>query len=771
MKSVRTRIVVWFVAGAGVALAVTVIVAVFMATRASTETAYREASELVHRYANQFDADRQEELTVARTLARTLQAYRGNDRSEAVDMLRETLKQYPGILGFSLGYEPNAFDGRDAAFAGSGGYHDQTGRFVPYVFHEGNGLGSAPLVGYDEKDWYVVPEETKKEFVTNPYLFDGTLMITYSVPIMDEDGFRGIASAHVGIDYIDKTVGDIDIYETGYAFMASRTGALSAFPVEGVIGRQTLTEFARERNSEAFLAVAEALADGTSGYVEGIDPITGKEAVLFYAPLETTADVFVAVLPQDEMLAGVKEMVHVMLLVGLLAILAIVALGFFIGQRLSRPIIEMSDAAGRVAAGDVTVQTHVRTQDELGRLSRDFNVMVASIRASMEKSEHSQAVAEQAAGDANAAREAAENQGRYLSDSVAAILLEMEAFSKGDLTRHLTVEKNDEIGQLFEGFNQAVQTIGQTLYQVNAAVDATASAATQISSSTEELAAGSQEQSSQAGEVAAAVEQMSRTIVDNSRGASEAAAVADNSGRVAAEGGRVVGETVRKIEEIAAVVSKAAETVQRLGTSSEQIGEITAVIDGIADQTNLLALNAAIEAARAGEHGRGFAVVADEVRKLAERTGEATKQIADMIRTIQRETEEAVNAMSRGSVEVDAGIRLAGQARQSLDKMVAEARAVVDRVTQIAAASEEQSATSEQISRSVDTIATVSNQSAAGVTQIARATDDLNRLTLELKGLVSSFKIGAVGEHASAGAARPPQFSGDGANRLPILLG
>src|SRR5690625_4787514 len=229
---------------------------------------------------------------------------------------------------------------------------------------------------------------------------------------------------------------------------------------------------------------------------------------------------------------------------------------------------------------------------------------------------------------------------------------------------------------------------------------------------------------------------MVRTIVENSSNTSRAAQVTEEFGDVAREGGAVVEQTVSKIRQIAEVVRMSTETVTRLGDSSEQIGAIVSVINDIADQTNLLALNAAIEAARAGEQGRGFAVVADEVRKLAERTSDATKEIATMIKTIQTETQAAVRAMDQGNTEVAAGIELADRAGESLQRVVEGSRNTVDMITMIAAASEEQSATSEQISRSVEMISSVSGQSAEGVTQIARTADDLSRLTVELGSLV-----------------------------------
>jgi methyl-accepting chemotaxis protein len=210
----------------------------------------------------------------------------------------------------------------------------------------------------------------------------------------------------------------------------------------------------------------------------------------------------------------------------------------------------------------------------------------------------------------------------------------------------------------------------------------------------------------------------------------------------AEQGGKVVDDTVDGMKRIASVVNKSADTVKELGKSSDQIGEIIGVIDDIADQTNLLALNAAIEAARAGDQGRGFAVVADEVRKLAERTTKATKEIAGMIKKIQSDTSGAVQSMEEGTQEVVRGIELADRAGASLREIVGVSQKVTDMVTQIAAASEEQSSASEQISKNVEAISKVTGETAQGTQQIARAAEDLNRLTENLQRLIGGFKVG-----------------------------
>ena len=222
------------------------------------------------------------------------------------------------------------------------------------------------------------------------------------------------------------------------------------------------------------------------------------------------------------------------------------------------------------------------------------------------------------------------------------------AEGEGDLTKRLEIRSHDEIGELAKWFNLFVAKLQSIMSKIADATTQLASATEELSATSSQITVGTEKQSSQAEQIATSMEEMSATVIDIARNASEAAEAAKGATDKAGKGGEIVKNTVEGMNRIADAVRQSASTIEALRSSSEQIGEIIGVIDEIADQTNLLALNAAIEAARAGEQGRGFAVVADEVRKLAERTTKATREIAEMIKSIQADTGGAVSSMEAG---------------------------------------------------------------------------------------------------------------------------
>ncbi len=422
---------------------------------------------------------------------------------------------------------------------------------------------------------------------------------------------------------------------------------------------------------------------------------------------------------------------------------ALILVALIVASVVSRPIIRLESAAKRFSSGEAEVHVDVDSEDELGTLAETFNAMTASISNSMAAVKQKNDQAELAAHEADESRELIEEQRAYLSEKVDEMLAAMNHFAGGNLDVFLEVDKKDDIGKLYDGFNGAVANIRTVIGKVQEAADAVASAGVEISASTDQIAAGAHNQSERIMEIASAIEEMTATIMDTSRNAAIAADTSENASNRAKRGAEIVTETRNGMENIVQLTRNTGQVVGSLATRSRQIGKITQVIDDIADQTNLLALNAAIEAARAGEQGRGFAVVADEVRKLAERTTKATKEIAETIEAIQEEANEANRSMEVASQAVSDGMRLTEEVEKALNDILAGSSAVVDIIAQVAAASEEQHITSSSISENVENISSVTQQSAAGTQEIARTAEDLSRLTENLQDVTSRFVLDA----------------------------
>ncbi|MBI1336618.1 MAG: HAMP domain-containing protein [Phycisphaera sp.] len=333
---------------------------------------------------------------------------------------------------------------------------------------------------------------------------------------------------------------------------------------------------------------------------------------------------------------------------------------------------------------------------------------------------------------------------RMLTRSVNKVLNVIQAVASGDLTQPLlNMKSKDEMGEMARATDHMSSALQDLVKSVAQASSEVAAASTEIAASSEEIAQGMTEQSSQVSQIASAVEEMSASITEVAGKSTQASQSANDSGQAATDGGKIVDQTVQGMRAINEAVSEGAARVQELGKRGEQIGQIIEVINDIADQTNLLALNAAIEAARAGEHGRGFAVVADEVRKLADRTTKATEEIASSIQAIQEETTRAVKQMNSGTEEVNKGVESATLAGQSLSKIVQSAKDVATMVQSIAAAAEEQSAASTQVSKNVEAISAVTTQSVEGARQAAQAAAGLSEKSERLQEIVGRFKLAA----------------------------
>jgi len=316
-----------------------------------------------------------------------------------------------------------------------------------------------------------------------------------------------------------------------------------------------------------------------------------------------------------------------------------------------------------------------------------------------------------------------------------------QSVAAGNLIEEVHVEGSDEIAQLLNALSIMRNKLHQMINEMN-------QASTELAASAEELAAVSEdtnrtlhEQQSEVQQAATAINEMSATVQEVARSAQDTANSATHASTEAHLGQQEVGNTIDSISSLATAVEDATRVIHQVGEDSSDISTVLDVIKSIAEQTNLLALNAAIEAARAGEQGRGFAVVADEVRTLAKRTQESTKEIEEVIVRLQDSSKNAVHAMEDGRSQTEASVKQAAKAGTSLETITQAISHISDMNTQIASAAEEQSAVAEEINRNITAISDVAEQNAAASNQITASSEELSRLACNLQSHIAQFEV------------------------------
>ncbi|KAF1030740.1 MAG: Methyl-accepting chemotaxis protein McpU [Pseudomonas sp.] len=610
-------------------------------------------------------------------------------REQLVNLLHETVVRNPKILGAYIGWEPNAIDHNDAAYANTKSTTmTDDGRFLPWWFRNQDGsLGLDKLVDVNDQtilatgvrasEYYLCSKETKQPCAIDPAPYKvGNAMVmlaSFIEPIMIDGTFQGIVGADLSVDFIQDmlTKADQNLYNgAGELALISSNGRLVAYTKDpSKLGEKASDLFdTHELASLGQVKAGDVHYDinREKGQIELLLPFSiGQAQARWTLLLQLPLDAVMADLHklQGDLSTQRKTDVFGMAVAGLLIAAIGLLVIWLVGRGIARPLKQMVAMLNDIAQGE------------------------------------------------------------------------------GDLTRRLTSDRADELGAIASGFNTFLAKLQGMITQVVTSVQKVSDSSEHTADIAIRTNQGVHKQMVEIDQVATAVHEMTATAQDVARNATQAAQAASHADQAASQGMQIVRNTSTSIGALATEIGKAMGAVQNLAKDSENINAILTAIRGIAEQTNLLALNAAIEAARAGEQGRGFAVVADEVRNLAQKTQKATEEIQTMIQHLQQGTRDVVRVMEDSQDRTDESVQHAAKAAEALETITQAVSVINDMNTQIASAAEEQSAVAEDINRNVINIGQVANEVAGGADESSHASADLTKLAEQQRRLVNQFKV------------------------------
>ena len=575
-----------------------------------------------------------------------------------------------------------------------------------------------------------------------------------SAPIFDGSRKIGVAIFQLPIDRINSIMAE----RTGLG----KTGETYAVGMDGLFRNES--RFTKELGVASTIlnsrvkvdtAATRAAASGTSGHAI-IDDYRGTPVLSAWTPL-TVFDAKAGGTPITWTLISEFDLNEVrkpavlrqLLVVLGVTLVGLVVVSLVVSNSLTRQANNISDMLSMIGIGDFDARSEVVSRDELGQVAIALNSMCDNTLSLIQSAD----------------------ERAQLESSIESLRLELDQIAQGDLT----IEAKGEgtvAGPIAEAINNTVRQLRDIIQRVKQATHQVSVSAGQIRSATVDLSRGSEAQSAQIIDTSAAISEMAASIQQVAENTVTSTQVAEEARQRAAAGQTAVTATIDGMERIRNQVQETSKRIKRLGESSQEIGEIVQLISDIADRTSILALNASIQASMAGDAGRGFAVVAEEVERLAERSNEATKQIATLIKAIQAETTEAISGMEESTREVVEGSKLASQAGQTLTDIEQVSNKLADLISAISMAAKQQARGADAVSRSMQSISEVTQQTAAGTGQAAISVTRLATLADDLRGSVSEFRL-PEGAQAAAepSTAAPIVYPNAGPTLTSSLLG
>nr|WP_267268882.1 methyl-accepting chemotaxis protein [Pseudomonas protegens] len=612
------------------------------------------------------------------------------NREQLIALIKENVTQNPKILGAYIAWEPGAIDHNDAAYIGTSvvGMDAANGRFLPWWFRNEDGsLGLDKLADVNDRTLLSTGVRTSEYYLCS------------------QDSLKSCV-----IDPAPYKVGDKVVMLASFIQPILLNGKF-----QGIVGADLSVNFIQDMlvaaNQKLYNGAGEMALIGGNGRLVAYTKDSSKFGEKVSEVLRQDTVARLSNLKRGEVTYNVDQAN------GQIALY----LPFGIGQTDANWTLMLQLPLGAVMAdldklqGDLAEQRKADTfgMAMVGLVIAGLGLLVIWL--------------------------VGHGIARPLRQMVA--MLDDIAQGEGDLTRRLTSDRADELGSIAKGFNTFLAKLQAMISQVVTSVQSVSDSSEHTADIAIRTNQGVHKQMVEIDQVATAVHEMTATAQDVARNATQAAQAASHADQAASQGMQIVRDTSSSIGALAEEIGRAVGVVQTLAKDSENINAILIAIRGIAEQTNLLALNAAIEAARAGEQGRGFAVVADEVRNLAQKTQQATEEIQSMIQQLQQGTREVVRVMEDSQHKTDQSVEHAAKAAQALETITQAVSVINDMNTQIASAAEEQSAVAEDINRNVINIGQVANEVASGADESSAASAGLTKLAEQQRRLINQFKV------------------------------
>lgn len=608
-------------------------------------------------------------------------------------------------------------------------------------------------------------------FINNPVVSrtTGNTVFVISAPIQKDGQIVGVLAAPIRVGTVNEMIASAYAGDTGEAYIISDAGVFltpSRFAEElKASGREDWDVLKLTTDSEAS---KKAIAGETG--VLAYANYRGKNVLGAYAPVSIHNTRWALIIEQEtsEIYQAIFNLRNLLILIGLAIIVVVVTISTIVSRQMTKPIITISEVTNKLAEGDIDQQVTLTGEDEIGLMAEAFRGLIGYMR------EMSGTASQIAGGDLTAdinPRSHKDMLGISFKEMIANLRKQVSELAEA--ARNLGTASSD-LANASDQAGRATHQIATTIQQVASGTSQQASSIATTSSSVEEMtrtidgvAHGAQDQANAAAKATAMTNQLSNTIQQVIGNAQTVTRQAQSAAEAASDGQDKVQQTIQGILSIRTSVDQSAKAIEEMGKRSDEIGMIVETIRDIASQTNLLALNAAIEAARAGEHGKGFAVVADEVRKLAERSASATREITSLISGIQATVSEAVSAMRQSGEQVAHGVDQANasgnsltlilesieqvtdqaeQANQAAQMMNSAANELVNSVDSVSAvieentaATEEMSASSTEVSQAIENIASISEENSAAVEEVSASAEEMSAQVQEVSEAARSL--------------------------------